>query len=221
MAKGITKTDFMRGMQCPKMLWLDFHKREERIIPPETQQRLDLGNEFGDGAMGMFGDYVEVTEFIPGTSFPNKYAMAANTAKQLAAGTENICEATFFYQNCSCAADIIHKTETGYELYEVKNSPAVSEQHVKDVGFQLFIVEGSGLKIDRAFVVYHGDEQSGEDRYIPEDVTARAREYRTTVDENFLRLCAVKAQATEPRAECGAQCESPYGCWYKEYCERI
>ena len=23
---AITKTDFMRGMQCPKMLWLDKHK---------------------------------------------------------------------------------------------------------------------------------------------------------------------------------------------------
>ena len=54
---GITKTDFMRGMQCPKMLWLDAHKREERIIPPEVQARLEKGNEFGDGAMGMFGPY--------------------------------------------------------------------------------------------------------------------------------------------------------------------
>ena len=34
---GVTKTDFMRGMQCPKMLWLDAHKREERIIPLEVQ----------------------------------------------------------------------------------------------------------------------------------------------------------------------------------------
>jgi len=60
---GVTKTDFMRGMQCPKMLWLDAHKREERIIPPEVQARLDKGNEFGDGAMGLFGPYVEVTTY--------------------------------------------------------------------------------------------------------------------------------------------------------------
>lgn len=60
---GVTKTDFMRGMQCPKMLWLDAHKREERIIPPEVQARLDKGNEFGDGAMGMFGPYKETTTY--------------------------------------------------------------------------------------------------------------------------------------------------------------
>ena len=31
---GITKTDFMRGMQCRKMLWLDKHKPSLRVIPP-------------------------------------------------------------------------------------------------------------------------------------------------------------------------------------------
>ena len=45
---GITKTDFMRGMQCRKMLWLDRHKPGLRVIPPEVQARLDAGNDFGD-----------------------------------------------------------------------------------------------------------------------------------------------------------------------------
>ena len=43
---AITKTDFMHGMQCPKMLWLDKHKPSLKIIPPEIQARLDAGNEF-------------------------------------------------------------------------------------------------------------------------------------------------------------------------------
>ena len=47
----------MRGMQCPKMLWLDKHKPKLKVIPPEVQEKLDAGNEFGDLAMGMFGPY--------------------------------------------------------------------------------------------------------------------------------------------------------------------
>ena len=62
---GISKTGFMRGMQCRKMLWLDNHKPEERKIPKAIQEKLDKGNEFGDKAMGMFGDYVEVTSIKP------------------------------------------------------------------------------------------------------------------------------------------------------------
>ena len=57
---GITKTDFMRGMQCRKMLWLDKHKPSLRVIPPYIQEKLDAGNEFGDRAMAMFGDYEDI-----------------------------------------------------------------------------------------------------------------------------------------------------------------
>ena len=31
---ALTKTDFMRGMQCPKMLWLDKHKPGLKFRPP-------------------------------------------------------------------------------------------------------------------------------------------------------------------------------------------
>ena len=36
---GVTKTDFVRGLQCPKMLWLDSHKPEEKYIPAAVQDR--------------------------------------------------------------------------------------------------------------------------------------------------------------------------------------
>ena len=71
---AITKTDFMRGMQCPKMLWLDKHKPKLKIIPPEVQRRLDAGNDFGDLAMGMFGPYEEMTVYLPGTHIPDTAA---------------------------------------------------------------------------------------------------------------------------------------------------
>ena len=84
---GITKTDFMRGMQCRKMLWLDKHKPDLRVIPPYIQEKLDTGNEFGDRAMAMFGEYEEMTIYRPGTQIPDKKAMAARTAEHLEKGT--------------------------------------------------------------------------------------------------------------------------------------
>ncbi len=83
---GITKTDFMRGMQCPKMLWLDKHKPGQKVIPPEVQARLDAGNDFGDRAMGMFGPYEEMTVFRPGTTIPDKMAMVEKTKEHIALG---------------------------------------------------------------------------------------------------------------------------------------
>ena len=74
---AITKTDFMRGMQCRKMLWLDKHKPSLKVISPEIQARLDAGNDFGDRAMGMFGPYEEMTVYRPGTTIPDKKAIGA------------------------------------------------------------------------------------------------------------------------------------------------
>ena len=55
---GLTKTDYVRGMQCPKMLWLDRHKPEAREIPAEVRCRMVRGNDFGDRMMGVFGPYI-------------------------------------------------------------------------------------------------------------------------------------------------------------------
>ena len=77
---GITKTDFMRGMQCPKMLWLDKHRPDLKVIPPEIQAKLDAGNDFGDLAMGMFGPYEEMTVYRKGTTIPDTKAMIERTA---------------------------------------------------------------------------------------------------------------------------------------------
>lgn len=91
---GVTKTDFVRGLQCPKMLWLDSHKPEEKYIPAAVQRRLDLGNEFGDKAMAIFGDYVETTAYRPDGRM-DYAAMLERTERCLLAGTPVICEAAF------------------------------------------------------------------------------------------------------------------------------
>ena len=113
---ALTKTNFMRGMQCPKMLWLDKHKPGLKVIPPEIQAKLDAGNAFGDRAMGMFGPFEEMTVYRKGTTIPDKKAMLANTQDALERGVDVICEAAFSNYNNYCAADILRRNETGYDL---------------------------------------------------------------------------------------------------------
>ena len=123
---ALTKTNFMRGMQCPKMLWLDRHKPSLMVIPPEIQARLDAGNEFGDRAMGMFGPYEEMTVYRPGTTIPDKKAMLAKTEDALSRGVEVICEAAFCNYNNYCAADILRKTESRMQVFSTTSSPGVN-----------------------------------------------------------------------------------------------
>ena len=196
---GISKTAFMRGMQCPKMLWLDRHKPSLKIIPAEIQARLDAGNDFGDKAMGMFGPYEEMTVYRPGTTIPDTAAMLARTAEHLA-----------------CAVDILRKTSAGYDIYEVKNTSELSEQFVKDTGFQYYILTRCGVKIDKIYIVLHGaDEQN---LFVPIDVTERAKGYYNWINEHIWELNRMQKEPTEPRIAPGKQCLNPYECWYYQYC---
>ena len=213
---GITKTDFMRGMQCEKMLWLDKHHPELKVIPPEIQKRLDKGNEFGDKAMAMFGPFEEMTAYLPNSPYPDKKKMVLNTKHHLAIGTENICEAAFNYCGSYCAVDILHKTDTGYEMYEVKNSDSVKEQFVKDAGFQAWVLEKCGCKPEKVFIVYNnGDEY---DPFEPVDVTDQARAFAKAVEENIERLRSLSEEKFMPCIKTGAQCDFPYQCWYYGTC---
>ena len=206
----------MRGMQCRKMLWLDKHKPELKIIPPEVQQRLDAGNDFGDRAMALFGDYEEMTVYRPGTTYPDTKAMVAKTIEHLEFGTSVICEAAFIYYNNYCALDILRKTSTGYDIYEVKNSPEVSDQFVRDVGFQYYIVNRCEVKIGKIFIVTHGNDE--ENPFVINDVTDQAKGYSKWVNDNIWNLNRMQKEKDEIQVEVGEQCKKPYECWYYGYC---
>ena len=216
---GITKTDFMRGLQCPRMLWLDRHRPSLRVIPPEVQARLDAGNDFGDRAMGMFGPYEEMTVYRPGTHIPDKKAMLARTAEHLSLGTPVLCEAAFSFYNNYCAVDLLRRTDTGHDFYEVKNAPEVREQFVRDAAFQFYIITRSGLKIDRVFLVLHGPEEAYP--FLPVEITARVRALYSWVDEHLWTLARVPRQKEEIPVAPGPQCTDPYECWYYAYCHGL
>ena len=212
---GITKTDFMRGMQCPKMLWLDKHKPRLRVIPPEVQARLEAGNEFGDRAMSMFGPYEEMTVYRPGTRIPDKKAMVQKTQEHLGLGTPVICEAAFMNYNNYCAADILRKTETGYDFYEVKNAEEVHEQFIRDAAFQHYIMKRCGLNIERIFIVLPGEEQ---DPFRLVEITGEAKALYSWINSHIWNLNRMQKEMQEPDIMPGEQCREPYECWYCQYC---
>ena len=215
---GLTKTDYVRGMQCPKMLWLDRHKPEAREIPAEVRCRMVRGNDFGDRMMGVFGPYIEVQEYYPGTKHPDKEKMAAKTAELIAAGTKIICEAAFMDgEGNYCAADILRKTDDGYEMYEVKNSPSVSETFVKDTGFQAYLIRKCGVFLKRIFIIFNSGDPY--DPYQVEEITERTNRYAVWVEDNIGKLGEIAQQSEEVLTEMGSQCSYPYKCWYYGYCE--
>lgn len=57
---NLSKSRYTRGVQCPKMLWLETHRPELFDSSVMNEAVLAAGNEVGDLAMGYYGDFVEV-----------------------------------------------------------------------------------------------------------------------------------------------------------------
>ena len=84
----ITKSKYVRGMQCPKMLWMDEHMPDE-AISKAMPSILENGIKTGEVARSYFEEY-SLVEFDPIAE-----VMRDETARLMNQGTENIAEATF------------------------------------------------------------------------------------------------------------------------------
>ena len=232
----ISKTDFIRALQCEKMLWLDAHAPEHKIIPSEVQAKLDAGNEFGDAAMGIFGEFVETTAFREDGRL-NFAMMIAKTKELLESGTPVICEASFTWYGNFCAADILRREENGYVLYEVKNSFSARKEFICDLGFQRFLLRKCGVNVLACKLVLRGDAppddyagkdepfeteefvKSGDFTYHIVDVTKGAIRADRHVSQHIFEFGKLKRKDTPmPDIPPSPHCDSPYRCWYYDFC---
>jgi len=211
---AISKTDFIRGLQCERMLWLDKHKREEMVIPPEVQLRLDEGNDFGDKAMGLFGDYKEMTAFKDDGKLDIKQ-MILNTQNAISEGVNVICEAAFSSYGNYCAVDILRREKDSFYLYEVKNSDGIKDVFLQDVGFQKYILYKCGVKVKKTFIITNGGEA---EPYKITEVTREAAPYERLAFKRVWELNKIKNSPEEIIVPVGEQCLKPYKCWYYSFC---
>ena len=234
----VSKTDFIRGTQCEKMLWLDSHMPHLKIIPQKVQELLDQGNEFGDKAMGIFGNFTETTAYKEDGRL-NYSQMIKTTASLLLKGEEIICEGAFSWLGNFCAADILRKRQNQYDLYEVKNSAFVKQEFLLDLAFQSAILKKCGVNVGKTFLILNGDKvdenalannkQGGQvcvERIKRDGLTFaiypvfdKVRILERNVYTRLFELGKIKKKdALMPNISVGEQCESPYLCWYFHHC---
>ena len=134
--KGLSKSKYTKFRQCDKALWLRVYHPELAVEDPQTAARFQAGNEVGDLAMHLFGDYVEVTTLKADGTLDLK-AMLDKTQQCLSDGTQNICEASFTFEGCYCAVDILRNNNDGtWDIIEVKSATEPHEYHYLDVSFE-------------------------------------------------------------------------------------
>ncbi|NNF84739.1 MAG: DUF2779 domain-containing protein [Deltaproteobacteria bacterium] len=209
----------MRGLQCPKSLWLDRRQPEVRPAPPpDLIARWEAGNEVGLYAQLLFPGGVE----IPYDGH-TKEEQLAQTKDLLAKGAQTIYEATFSFDGVFVRVDILNKTQGGFDLYEVKSAAAVKPHFPKDVAIQYYVLSGYGIPLRRAFLVHIDTGYVRKGEIVPEklfamqEVTEIVQEKQAAIPAELARMREVLA-AGLPATDIGPHCTNPYECDFIEHC---
>ena len=94
MKTHLSKSRYTKYCQCAKALWLSVNRPEVATVDAGVEARFAEGNVVGDLAMGLFGDFVEVTPTKEDGRL-DLSAMIDKTCEEMTRGTEVICDASF------------------------------------------------------------------------------------------------------------------------------
>lgn len=217
----LSKSKYCNAVQCPKMLWMSVNHPELFDDSVMDEAILKKGQEVGDLAMGLFGEFVEV----PFDRDLGK--MIKKTGELCDAGTSIICEASFAYEGLFCSVDILKNLGGNrVELYEVKSTTKVKDIHHHDVVFQYYVMTKLGYEVTKACVVHlnksyvrHG-ELDIQALFTINDITDDARARYTEVESNLDFYATYLDAVDEPEMPLGEYCFEPYDCGYFKHCSK-
>lgn len=215
----ISKSKYCNAVQCPKMLWMHFNKKDLFDESVMNESILQQGSEVGDIAMGLFGDYVEIPYDNPGK-------MIDDTKTQIQSGASVIAEASFSFGGLFCSVDILKASDNGFEIYEVKSSTEIKDIYYHDVAYQNYVLKKLGYPIRGVYIVHinntyvRNGELDLDELFVIEDVTEEAERLFADVEERVAMLEEYLVQAEEPDMDISEACFDPYDCGYWGYCTR-
>jgi hypothetical protein len=139
----LTKSRYINGLQCQKMLWLGWHEPLP-YTDPEPGSPQQVGTIIGERAQLLFPGGVLIDEV------PWEHELAVERTRDLMADptTPAIFEAAYEYGGIRIRADIMERLgENAWGLREVKSSSRVKTSYVDDVGVQLYVLRGLGIEV--------------------------------------------------------------------------
>lgn len=223
MSHRLSKSRYMAGLQCPKILWLGINKPEEAAdIDRATQRLFDIGHQVGECAQRLFPGGVLIAEDHTQLS-----RAISKTTAAVSEGASAVFEATVAFAKILCRVDILKRVEKNgnlWDMYEVKSSTSVKEQHYPDLAVQKYCFEGQGYKIRHTRLIhvnnlyYRNGEIEPNKLLSAKNVSARIAAALEEVPAKSKEFFEVMDSPVCPPIVPGRQCKEPYDCVYFDYC---
>ena len=213
----LSKSQYMKGLQCPKALWLFKNRKDLATEPDQRRQNLfATGHRVGDLAKQLFPGGSEVPYR------QSDYQGMIDETAHLVQSENVIYEGSFSSNGVFVRADILVKNGDAWDIYEVKATASTKAAHKPDVAIQWYVI-GQHLPLNKAYLVHLNTSyvRTGDldiqSLFIMDDVTEAVQDEQVAIEDNLDSLNTV-LEGGEPAISIGTHCNNPYECDFLAYC---
>ena len=211
----LSKSKYIRGLQCERALWLDVHEPRLARYTAEQMRRFDRGRDFEYAFKFRFPDGIDLSAELG----RNVDIYPARTAELLDKGDDvALFEAGFLYDDVLVLADVVQQREDGtLDIYEVKSGTALSKTYRRDAALQHYVISHC-REVHSFSVVYNGaDGVNGSNGFNIVDLTEELAAQHGEIEKNIAAMKEILRHG-EPATPTGQHCLEPYACPYQHYC---
>jgi predicted RecB family nuclease len=221
----LSKSRYLSGLQCHLRLWHSCFNRElASEVTPSQQALFDTGHSVGQLATRLFPEGILIRE----DHLHHQEAVQTTEHVLIDPNVSSIFEAAFLYHDVRIRVDILKRLDNvQWDMVEVKSSTSVKEIHLPDVAIQYYVLNGSGLKINRVFLllinnryVYDGKRLDLEDFFYFSDVTDQALSIQGEIPLRINEQKKMLDSSGAPVIQPSRHCTTPFTCEFWEYCTK-
>ncbi|MBR3784318.1 MAG: hypothetical protein IKJ78_07660 [Bacteroidales bacterium] len=223
----LSKSKYIRGLQCERALWLDVHEPRLARYTAEQMRRFDRGRDFEYAFKAQFPDGIDLSAELGRNVdlYPARTAQLLDLRPCSAAKTV-LFEAGFQYDDVLVLADVVCQRDDGsLDIYEVKSGTTLSDTYRRDAALQHYVISHC-RRVNSFSIVYNGldgvngaNGQGGQDGpFVIVDLTLDLAAEGDRIAANIAGMKTIVRATAEPDTPTGQHCLTPYACPYQHYC---
>jgi len=219
-APNISKSKFLQGLQCPKLLWSAYNAKH---LFPEADASLqavfDQGHDVGEIAKKMFPDGIEIE------GDPADFEGAIRLTREKLALRRPLFEAALSSKGGFARVDILNPVGVNeWDIIEVKSTTGLKDVHIPDIAFQAWVFAGAGIKIRRCFLCHinnafvRNGEVDPSKLFTLVDVTTEVSKAVCDIEVQVGQMGKIISSDKSPAIQIGRHCDKPYTCPLHDHC---
>lgn len=213
MSHLLSKSKYIRGLQCDRALWLDVFNPRLARYSAEQMRRFERGRDFEYAFKATFPGGIDMS-----IGMKRDIDLIPERTAQLLDGVGEmvIFEAGFLYDDVLVLADVVQRNEDGsIDVFEVKSGTALSDTYCHDAALQHYVISHC-RKVNSFSVVYNGGTDQS-DYFKKVDLTDNLQAQHNEIARNIAAMKEILSHG-EPATATGQHCLTPYACPYQHYC---